>query len=391
MMTWPGFGSGAGRSLISSCSGPPGCLMMIARMSCILSVVDAARLSAWHLIDITKFQYRPSSSSTMSQPTFQQLLCFDAVATEGSFQAAAAKLNRTHPTVFTAVKNLEAQLGLDLLDRGDYRVALTEEGRSFHARARVLLHDLQALRDHATQLAMGEESALTVVIGDLCPLPETLSLLRRFFEGCPRTRLHLQFEAISGPWERLFGGEADLIIHHVDKGDTRLEFIDLFSVELVPVVAPGFVKFPISQSVSPEQMRDYVQCVIRDTARVTAPRDYFLLEGARSWTVSDQLMKKELILQGMGWGHMPRYLIEDELRAGKLLPITGRHFKGGKAEIVAARRRNVPHGPIATRLWQYVSDQVPLLTAEVGKIKPSRTARARPNSPTLNLTRRRSV
>jgi len=309
----------------------------------------------------------------MPYPTLQQLLCFDAVATEGSFQAAAAKLNRTHPTVFTAVKNLEAQLGLDLLDRRDYRVTLTAAGRSFHQRARSLLHDAQALRDYATQLAMGEETALTVVIGDLCPLAETLALLRRFFEACPQTQLHLHFEAISGPWERLFAGEADLIIHHVDKSDTRLEYVDLFAVEVVPVVAPGFLRFPLSQAITPERMRDYVQCVIRDTARVTAPRDYFLIEGARSWTVSDQLMKKELILQGMGWGHMPRYLIADELRAGRLLPITGRYFKGSTAEIVAARRRDVPHGPIATRLWQYVADRAPLLMAAVRKNGPARS------------------
>jgi DNA-binding transcriptional LysR family regulator len=100
-----------------------------------------------------------------------------------------------------------------------------------------------------------------------------------------------------------------------------------------------------------------VQCVIRDTARHSQPRDYFLVEGARSWTVSDQLMKKELILQGMGWGHMPRYLIEANLRDGSLLPIAGRHFKGGRAELVAARRRNTPHGPIANRLWQFIADQ----------------------------------
>ena len=303
----------------------------------------------------------------MSYPTLQQLICFDAVATEGSFQAAAAKLDRTHPTVFTAVKNLEAQLGLDLLDRSDYRVTLTAAGRSFHERARTLLQDAKALRDYATQLAMGEESALTVVIGDLCPLGETLALLRRFFDACPQTRLHLHFEAISGPWERLFAGEADLIIHHIDKGDTRLEYIDLFAVEVVPVVAPSFLKFPISQAITPERMRDYVQCVIRDTAERAAPRDYFLVEGARSWTVSDQLMKKELILQGMGWGHMPRVLVAEELRAGTLLSIAGRHFKGATSEIVAARRRDAPHGPIAARLWQYVADQAPVLKAAVRK------------------------
>jgi DNA-binding transcriptional LysR family regulator len=291
--------------------------------------------------------------------TIHQLLCFHAVVTEGGFQAAAEKLLRSQPAVSSAVKNLEAQLRLSLLDRSGYRVALTEAGRSFHERTRVFLHELQSLQDHATQLAMGEESELRVVIGDLCPLPEILGLLRSFFDGCPGTRLHLHFEAITGPWERLLDDEADLILHHIDKSDPRLEFIDLFTVKLVPVVAPNFLRFPISRSITPEQMREYVQCVIRDTAQRTAPRDYYLVEGSRSWTVSDQLMKKELILQGMGWGHLPRYLIEQELRDASLLPIVGRHFKGGQVELVAARRRNMPHGPVANRLWHYIGEQAP--------------------------------
>ena len=190
--------------------------------------------------------------------TIHQLECFDAVVTEGGFQGAADKLLRAQPSVSSAVKNLEAQLGLTLLDRSGYRVSLSEAGRSFHERTRVFLQELRALKTHATQLAMGEESELRVVIGDLCPLPQTLALLRRFFDGCPATRLHLHFEAISGPWERLFDGEADLILHHIDKADPRFEFIDLFPVHLVPVVAPGFLRFPISRTITPEQMRGYV-------------------------------------------------------------------------------------------------------------------------------------
>jgi DNA-binding transcriptional LysR family regulator len=289
--------------------------------------------------------------------TLHQLVCFEAVVTEGSFQAAAEKLLRSQPTVSSSVKNLESQLQLGLLDRSGYRVALTEAGRSFYERTRVFLHETKRLRDHAAQLAMGEESELRVVIGDVSPLPETLGLLRRFFDGCPGTKLHLHFEAISGPVERLLDGEADLILHHIDKADPRLEFVDLFPVKILPVVAPKFLRFPVSKSITPEQMRDYVQCVIRDTARHSQPRDYYLVEGARSWTVSDQLMKRELILQGMGWGHMPRYLIEQNLRDRSLLPITGRHFRGGQVELVAARRRNTPHGPIANRLWQFIGDQ----------------------------------
>jgi DNA-binding transcriptional LysR family regulator len=107
-------------------------------------------------------------------------------------------------------------------------------------------------------------------------------------------------------------------------------------------------------------MREHVQCIIRDSARHSSPRDYYVVEGARSWTVSDQLMKKEVILQGMGWGHLPDYLIGDELDRGELLSIKGKHFAGGSAELVAARRRNVAHGPVAERLWRFIAAQAPL-------------------------------
>ena len=129
------------------------------------------------------------------------------------------------------------------------RYQRTEAGKAHIYRASATQEDTQSqlLRDlserlfsgSAAQLAMHEESELRVVIGDLCPLPEVLGLLRRFFDSCPSTRLHLHFEAIAGPWERLFNGEADLIIHHIDKSDPRLEFIDLHGVKLVPVVAPS--------------------------------------------------------------------------------------------------------------------------------------------------------
>src|SRR5215475_12988587 len=80
----------------------------------------------------------------------------------GRFQAGATKLHRSHSAVFTAIKNLESQLGLKLLDRKGYRVTLSDAGRSFHRRTRVFLHELSALRNYATQLAMGEETEMRI-------------------------------------------------------------------------------------------------------------------------------------------------------------------------------------------------------------------------------------
>src|SRR5688500_5718321 len=177
--------------------------------------------------------------------TLHELQCFDAVVRHGGFQAAAAQLHRSYPSVFAAVAKLEHQLGVALLDRSGYRVRPTDAGRALHRKTQALLREADELRVHAGQLAMGQEAELRVVLGDLCPLPPLLTLLGQFFRELPGTRLHLQFEAVTGPWERLLDGEADLIVHRIPKGDVRIEWIELGRVAMVPVVAPGFLPFAI--------------------------------------------------------------------------------------------------------------------------------------------------
>ena len=309
----------------------------------------------------------------MSGFTLHELQCFDAVVRGGSFQAAAELLHRSHPAVFAAVAKLEGQLGLGLLDRTAYRVRLTPAGEAFHRKAVSLLREADELRTQARQLATGEEAELRVVLGDLCPLPQVLKLLGRFFAEHPHTRLHLQFESVTGPWERLLEGGADLIVHRAPEHDARMEAIGLGRVALVPVVAPGFLPFPITGSITARQLKGSMQCVVRDSARLAPPLGHYLVEGAPQCSVPDQLMKKELILHGLAWGHLPRFLIESELRERRLLPITGKHFPGVVEELCAVRRMDMPHGPIAERLWSLLSGSAPVLEPMLGRV--SRQAR----------------
>lgn len=287
--------------------------------------------------------------------TLHELACLDAVVTEGTFQAAAKKLNRTHPAVHAAVGNLEQRLGVALLDRSQYRVRLTQQGQAFYRHGEAILRQAAALETFCEQLSLGEETDLRIVVGDLTPTADVLPHLKRFFKAWPRTRPHLHFESIGGPWERLLAEEADLIIHHVDKADTRFEWIDLTKITLVPVAARGYLEIPVTRQLTPEQMRAYVQVIIRDSARQPM-RDYFVIKDAPSWTVADQHTKKDLIVQGMGWGHMPLHLVQRELRSGKLVSLEGRHFKRSKLDIVAARLRGRPAGPVATALWRYFAE-----------------------------------
>ncbi|WP_435259403.1 LysR family transcriptional regulator [Thioclava sp. FR2] len=61
-------------------------------------------------------------------PSLSMLRAFDATARAGSFAEAGRMLNVTHAAVTQAVRALEAELGLTLVQRAGRRVALTEAG-----------------------------------------------------------------------------------------------------------------------------------------------------------------------------------------------------------------------------------------------------------------------
>ncbi|VAW68387.1 hypothetical protein MNBD_GAMMA09-2241 [hydrothermal vent metagenome] len=283
--------------------------------------------------------------------TLQQMKTLDAVLKHGSIQAGAKILNKTHPSVITAIKKMEAELGFNLFDRSGYRSTLTKEGVAFYKTTREILNSINELAAQAQHLARHEEPELNIAIGDITPLPETLKPLRLFSENNRFTRLNLLFENLEGAIERLLEGKADLMIHHINKTDNRLEYKDFCNVKVVPVAATGFLKVPFSQNLKPSNLNKYTQCIIRNTACSLEPVNYFVNNHSPHITVGDQHTKKEIILQGMAWGHMPLFLVEDELKTGRLISIESKYIKSHTFDIVVARLHKNIRGIMAEALW----------------------------------------
>src|SRR5580765_7145882 len=80
---------------------------------------------------------------------------FAEVAERGSFSAAARRLTRSPTAVTRAVAELEARLGVRLLNRTTRAVSLTEAGTMFLAGARRVLSEL----DEIERAAAGEGTA----------------------------------------------------------------------------------------------------------------------------------------------------------------------------------------------------------------------------------------
>ena len=236
--------------------------------------------------------------------TFHQINAFVAVIEQGSIQAAANRLHKTHPSIITSLKKLEAELGFSLFDRSGYRSVPTEQGKAFYQQCLQVINEVDDLKSLSTHLQQNKETEISIAIGDVTPLSAALTLLREFTENNKSTHLNLLFENLEGANERLFEGKANIIIHHIDKSDIRYDYHDFCKVEIVPVVAKGFLNTTITPGLKYDDLKKYTQCIIRSSAQNTPSSDHFILKNSPYITVGDQHTKKEIILQRMAWGHI---------------------------------------------------------------------------------------
>lgn len=81
----------------------------------------------------------------------QQLAYLDKIVETGSINEAAKQLFLTQPSLSNAIKELEAELGIQLLIRSKLGVSLTEEGREFMLYARQILDQVQLLEERYQQ------------------------------------------------------------------------------------------------------------------------------------------------------------------------------------------------------------------------------------------------
>ena len=76
-----------------------------------------------------------------------------------------------------------------------------------------------------------------------------------------------------------------------------------------------------------------------------------MIDGGLRWNVSDLSAKRQIILAGMGWGGLPRHLIEPDLRRGTLVQLAVREFQSSSIALFLVRRRDRGPGVVASKLW----------------------------------------
>ena len=243
---------------------------------------------------------------------FQAFAC---AARHGSFTRAAEELNLTQSAVSRQIRALETQLGVVLFERVRKRVVLSEAGRSLLPQVTRLLDQTEEIMRRALAASDGK-SLLTIAT-----LPSFGSrwLMRRL-PGFLKLHPGISFNIAChrGPFD-LSRGDFDVAIHYGQPVWPHASCSYLCDEIITPVASPAFA----AREVTPDEIAHGP--LLHLSTRPKLWSQWFEAQGLAEVNAFqghhfDQFnMVIEAALAGAGFALLPRYLIEEEMAAGRLV------------------------------------------------------------------------
>jgi DNA-binding transcriptional LysR family regulator len=259
---------------------------------------------------------------------------FNLVASFGGFAAASRATNRPKATLSRHVQELEQSIGVRLIERSARGLHLTDEGRGLYERTEGLLAELKEAGEAVAARAPVPRGKLRVSAPVVFAHVLLSSMGARFAIAFPQVQLEIVADdRIVDPVEDGF----DLVVRINPSGDDRLVGRRVLSDERW-LVAAASLSSPLNARAPSREIE--VRGVMMSNAKsdvawhVRGSRNRsFLIKPEVILTLSSLLMVKEAVLSGIGTALLPRLLVEDDVKAGRLTRWAVE--EGGEVEIWA--------------------------------------------------------
>jgi DNA-binding transcriptional LysR family regulator len=250
---------------------------------------------------------------------FGGILPFVRVAEERSFGRAAAGLGITTAAVSKAIKKLEDELGVKLLERSSRVVRLTPEGVGFFERCRPAVLSVQGARDAVLGTRREPRGEISVTLSFVLA-PFVVPALPRLAAQYPRLGFRV---SLSDRLARLAAESYDVAIRLGELADSSLVSRRLRSTRWVTVASPGY----LARCAPPKTVGDLSQhnC-LRFVDPAGKPRELVFAGGAAVKTGGNLLIDNGLQLleaakAGMGVCQVLDFMADAPLREGSLIEL----------------------------------------------------------------------
>lgn len=181
---------------------------------------------------------------------------FLAVAREQNISAAAQSLHLTQPTLSRQLKELEEELGKQLLIRGNRKLTLTEEGMLLRKRAEEILELVDRTEKEVTQANTTISGDIYIGTGETDGVREIARIAHQIQERYPGILFHMVSGDAVDVCDRLYKGLLDFGILLGDLDKNRYPFVELPMRDTWGVLMRRDSPLAQQEAVSPQDLWD---------------------------------------------------------------------------------------------------------------------------------------
>ncbi|KAA0698475.1 LysR family transcriptional regulator [Neorhizobium sp. P12A] len=275
---------------------------------------------------------------------------FVRVVHEGGFSKAARSLDLTPSAVSKLIARLEERLGARLLVRTTRSLTLTDEGRAFFEASGRILQEVSDAEDAAASGSVRGRLRITssLTFGNMYVVPH----LDDFLARNPDLAVELAF---TDDLVSLLAQQADVAIRIGPLSDSSLTARKIGDVRRVVCASPNYLDKhgvpAVPADLEPHQCMSF-------TFRTPKDRWPFLIGGnvveqlaPGSIEVNNGETMRHLLLTGAGIARVGRFIVADDIEAGRVVPLL-EDFNPGDVETIHAVY--VGAGPLPRRVRAFI-------------------------------------
>ncbi|RIX85030.1 LysR family transcriptional regulator [Acidovorax cavernicola] len=171
--------------------------------------------------------------------TLRQLRAFIAVARAGSVTEAALRLHITQSALSGLIKDLESNLGVQMLHRTTRKLQLSGAGEVFLPMAERILQDLGMALDAVSDLRELRTGTVRIAVPQVMACTVMPEIMAAFARKYPGIRVRLQDSMVESVLGRLTSGDVDLAIGPERDASAHVVARALFTLPFLAVLPPG--------------------------------------------------------------------------------------------------------------------------------------------------------
>ena len=280
----------------------------------------------------------------MQPERIEDTLAFVRAADARSFTVAAEQLGLSRSTVGKRITRLEARLGVRLLHRTTRSVTLTGEGATFYESCVEILHALEAAEAAMVARGISPTGRLRIDVPASLGRLQVLPVVHEYMQRWPAVTIAISF---NDRYVDLVDEGIDVAVRVGGMADSSLVSRRVAAHRLVTCASPSYLE----RRGAPQTIDDLASHDCLTFQHGGRPVEWrFHVDGAMrmvavggSLSATNAEVLRDTAVAGLGISQLATFLISDELREGRLMPILADHAAEGEPlSVIYPVRRLLP-------------------------------------------------